>query len=186
MERTRKALNISSFDSTFGNFRPVAGTEKSLAAFQELVNESTRKMLLCIGSKGCGKTHLCEALSLSWWELGFKVRIYVWSDFIGLLKSTFSGEMQGQFDVILTRFKKAPRLILDDVGMGGATDKSWEWGVLEEIINYRYRERLITVVTTNLDITELPDRVVSRFRDEQYGRVVLNKADDYRPRRSKG
>jgi len=182
-ERTRRALNISSYNSTFDNFKALAGTEKSLAAFKAFTGETTWNMLLNIGTAGCGKTHLCEALSLAWLEQGIRVRVYVWPEFIKLLQSTFKGDLQGQLDTIFTRYKKAPRLIMDDVGMGGAVDKSWEWGVLDELINYRWRERLITVMTTNLDITELPDRTVSRFRDRLYGRVILNNSEDYRPKR---
>jgi len=66
--------------------------------------------------------------------------------------------------------------LLDEYG------SEWEWGELEDIINYRYRERMFTVMTTNRDLTELPERVVSRFRDPDIGVVVLNSGKDYRRR----
>lgn len=179
----RRRLNVSSFEHTFANFKSVLGAEKALAAFRALEAEPAGHMLLCIGGVGCGKTHLCEALTLSWAEQGIKYRLVVWADFVKLLKSTFSGDLKGRFDEIFTNYQKAPRLIIDDVGMGGASDKSWEWGLLEELINYRSRERLATVVTTNLDVTQLPDRVVSRFRDKDYARIVVNEAGDYRPQK---
>lgn len=44
----------------------------------------------------------------------------------------------------------------------------------------RYREHLFTIMTTNRDLTELPERIVSRFRDPDVGMVVLNEGADYR------
>jgi len=91
-----------------------------------------------------------------------------------------SGEYRGLYDEVFKNYCRAERLILDDVGMGG-TGSNWEWGEFEEIICYRYKNELLTVVTTNMDIPQLPDRVVSRFRDKTKARMVKNGADDYRP-----
>ncbi|MBA7590759.1 hypothetical protein ES708_32896 [subsurface metagenome] len=68
------------------------------------------------------------------------------------------------------------------MGIGGSGSE-WELGQLEEIIAIRYRERLFTILTTNRDLTELPERVVSRFKDPDVGRVVLNDGADYRRRK---
>jgi len=51
---------------------------------------------------------------------------------------------------------------------------------LEKIIRVRYRERLFTILTTNRDISELPERIVSRFEDAEVARKVLNSGIDYR------
>ena len=97
-----------------------------------------------------------------------------------LLKQGMNREkMQPPYEYILEGFCKMPYLIIDDVGMGGS-GSDWEYGQLEEIIIVRYRERLFTILTTNRDLTELPERVVSRFRDPEVGRIVLNEGEDYR------
>ena len=62
----------------------------------------------------------------------------------------------------------------------GGSGSAWEYGQLEEIINHRSHENLFTILTTNRDLTELPERVVSRFQDPDIGRVVLNSGKDYR------
>lgn len=80
---------------------------------------------------------------------------------------------------LLCNYCYAERLILDDVGMGGSGSE-WEYGQLEEIIGVRYRERLFTILTTNRNLTELPERIVSRFNDPEVGRVILNSAGDFR------
>jgi len=91
-------------------------------------------------------------------------------------------EVKDAYDDIFERFRRARRLIIDDVG-SGSTGSNWEWGELEDIVNYRCREGLLTVVTTNLDLKELPDRIVSRFDDAVNGRIALISAPDYRPRK---
>ena len=103
-------------------------------------------------------------------------------DIMRTLKSAIRAE-NGMFslDVILDNYCKSAHLIIDDVGMGGS-GSNWEFGQLEEIIVYRYRERLVTVMTTNRDLKELPERIVSRFYDPEIGCVVLNDAPDYRRR----
>ncbi|MBA7668993.1 hypothetical protein ES703_77116 [subsurface metagenome] len=47
----------------------------------------------------------------------------------------------------------------------------------------REREGLITIITTNLELDDFPERVISRFRDRTQARLILNKALDYRPRK---
>lgn len=179
-ESLRRALNLTSWENTFERFRPVKGAVESLKAFKTLATGKARwHMLLDFGKAGCGKTHLCEALSIALLEQGIKCRIWEWSEVIRLLKKSIRLN-NGSYDESFEGFRRAPRLIIDDIGQGGA-DSAWAWGELEDIINYRYRQGLFTVVTTNLDLDSLPDRVVSRFRDGIKSCLVLNEASDYRP-----
>jgi len=140
-------------------------------------------MLLCYGTAGCGKTHLCEAVVNYWREEGFYTSVIEWPTLIRNLKSAMHGEYHGLYDEVFKNYCRADTLIMDDVGMGG-TGSNWEWGEFEEIICYRYKNNLFTIVTTNLDIPQLPDRVVSRFRDKSKARMVKIGADDYRPKLS--
>lgn len=135
-------------------------------------------MLLCYGSVGCGKTHLCEALVIKLLERGIRVRVNEWPSVVRLLKKAMNNN--GQYDELFERYCRMPWLILDDAGRGG-TDSAWAWSELDEIVNYRYRENLPTVLTTNVDPTKLPDRAISRFKDALKGRIVLNEGEDFRP-----
>jgi len=95
------------------------------------------------------------------------------------LKRTLGHEPTISYDDLLNSYCSNDRLILDDVGMGGSGSE-WEYGQLEEIVVARYRERLFTIITTNRDLKELPERIVSRFSDPNVGRVILNTGKDYR------
>jgi len=141
-------------------------------------------MLLCYGSDGCGKSHLCEALSIALAHKNIACRVNEWADRVRDFKRRMHSETRDDYDQAFEGLRRQPYLIIDDVGMG-STGSSWEWGELEEIINYRYRECLMTVVTTNLDIKDVPRRIVSRFTDAVKSRLVLNSAGNYRPKKVK-
>jgi hypothetical protein len=70
----------------------------------------------------------------------------------------------------------------------GTTESRFEISDLEDIIDLRYRKRyypecdLVTILATNKDIKELPDRVVSRFYDPEFGVVLYMGDKDYRRR----
>ena len=151
-----------------------------MAAFKELSEGSTLwQMLLCYGGVGNGKTHLCEATSISLYKRHTFCRVLTMARIMRTLKECMGPERLTSYDELMDRYCRCSHLIVDDVGMGGSGSE-WEFGQLEEIVVARYRENLFTIMTTNRDLTELPERVVSRFRDPDVGRIVLNSGADFR------
>jgi DNA replication protein DnaC len=69
-------------------------------------------------------------------------------------------------------------LILDDFGTQNAT--AWAQEKLFQIINYRYTNKLPTVITTNLMLDEIEGRIRSRLQDDDFVRHVRISAPDYR------
>lgn len=176
-------MRVSSFDHTFDNFQHLPGTDAAYCAFLAMATRNdVNPFLLCYGGVGNGKTYLCEALAIEWYKRGMFTRVVTMSELIRTFKASMRQE-PGSSDLTtrMERASKAPRLILDDVGMGGS-DSAWAMGQLEEIIVYRYHERLPTVMTTNQDVKNLPERVYSRFCDPEIGTVVLNEGEDHRRR----
>lgn len=179
-ESLRRSLGLSSLDHTFENFIKVKGTEKALAAFKSIVSDNyKRKFLLCYGGVGNGKTNLCEAASIALYKSGTFCKVNTMARMMMALKGCMNSKSHLSYEELLNNYCYADRLIIDDVGMGGS-GSDWEYGQLEEIILVRYRERLFTILTTNRDITELPERITSRFFDPDVGTVVLNEGADYR------
>ena len=92
------------------------------------------------------------------------------------------------YNELFRRLCETSKLVIDDVGMGSIESK-WEISELEDIVNERYHTRYktdkITILASNKDIKELPDRIVSRFYDPEFGKVLLIKSGDYRRRKSK-
>jgi len=69
-------------------------------------------------------------------------------------------------------------LILDDFGTQNAT--AWAQEKLFQIINYRYINKLPTVITTNLMLDEIEGRIRSRLQDDDFVRHLEIHAPDYR------
>lgn len=179
-EQLRKSLNISSWDNTFENYDPVPGTEKCLAAFKALASDKTKwKMILCYGGVGNGKTMLAEATVLELHKRGIFCRIMIYYRMMDALKSTMNTESKFTMDQLMSNFRNSERLIIDDVG-AGVSDTAFSFQKLEEIILHRYRENMFTILVTNLDIKQLPERVWDRFKDKSKARMVLNTAPSYR------
>lgn len=185
-ERLRKSLGISSFDHTFENFDSVPGTEKALKLFKELALGGTDwNMLLCYGGVGNGKTFLCEAVAIALYTRGVFCRVMTMSGIMKTLKNAMHNpEAPLAYEDSLEIFCFTRHLIIDDVGMG-SSGSEWEYGQLEEIVVMRYREQLFTIMTTNRDLGELPERITSRFSDSDVGRVVLNQGEDFRWRKER-
>ncbi len=74
--------------------------------------------------------------------------------------------------------KKAPFLVLDDLGTESAT--SWAREKLYQICNYRYLARLPTVFTTSYRLEELDPRLRVRMLDKTRCMIVRIKAPAYR------
>jgi len=171
-------------NNTFENFKAVPGAQKALAIFQELLTKPAWFMLLVYGKAGCGKTHLCEAFSIELAKKGIRCPVFEWSELVRDFKKLMRSDIKDAYDARFEMIRRLERLIIDDVGQG-SVGSNWEWGELEDIVNYRYRNNLMTIVTTNLDIKALPPRIISRFRDAVKSRMVVMDAGDYRPLKKK-
>lgn len=169
---------------TLAAFSQELGTEKTYAAFYYLAKPEERKgedkrrrpFLLCYGGVGNGKTHLCNAVAL---ELNFQkigVRMYAAAD---LMSDLWAGMNNHTLDMKLEFVKTIPALIIDDYGVNYGAELELSW--MDQIIDSRYRDEKITILTMNKDISTLSERVKSRFFDAYLSVAVLNQGVDRRP-----
>ncbi len=183
-----RRFGISSFSHTFENFiTRTSETKECKKVMQALSNgESKLKFVLLWGTTGCGKTHLIEATIINWAEHGVRSYYQTFSDITRRLKEQL--KKGGDFyDEQFKAYRDRPILIVDDFGMGN-TESRFEISDLEDIVDWRYRKRyypenLITLLATNKDLKELPDRIVSRFYDFEFGAVLYMGNKDYRKRK---
>ena len=168
---------ISSKKQTFETFdRQVKGVKEAFNSFYELAHGKTDlPFLLVYGTTGNGKTHLCQSTTVVLNKRGISTRLYTVADLMAELKESIPNNTT---EAEIKLLKECPGLMLDDLGVEYGS--MWELSKLEEIIDARYRERLITVLTTNRDLDQISERIVSRFSDPDLGTVVLNKGEDYR------
>lgn len=170
---------------TFKTFKDVDGTEKSKEAAMTLATGSAPfKVLLLYGDVGNGKTHLLYATASLAIENGLRVKFVAFPDLLSKARMNIGNKDGGGIDAVLDEYKRCEFLCLDEVKFKltkeGQAEDQWATDVLEDILNYRYRHELHTMITTNHDVKAFPAQVYSRFTEPRICKCVLNSAPDYR------
>ena len=133
--------------------------------------------LLMMGSYGCGKTHLAAAIANTCVEFGMQTIFLTVPDLLDWLRYSYDSIDQ-TFEQRFEELRNVSLLVLDDLGAHNATN--WAAEKLFQIVDYRYIRKLPTVVTTNLDLEDLDDRIRSRLQDPDLVTCVRITAPDYR------
>lgn len=166
-------------EHTFGALKNVPGIQDCIAAVRGVL-AGPSFMALVYGGVGNGKTHLLEAAVIELYNAGKFCRLLSYSLMLLTLKSAINNPDRF-YDEILTNYLNVHHLVIDDIGAAG-TSTDFANDILENIVCYRYDRELFTLMTTNRDISSLPERVQSRLKDKSKCYLVLNKAEDYRPK----
>lgn len=144
--------------------------------------------LVFMGETGCGKTHLAAAIVNFRYESGKPAMFVVVPDFLDHLRSAFNPESKVTYDQIFESVKTAPLLVLDD--FGEQATNPWVKEKLYQLINFRYNNRLPTVITTRYSLDEIMEKVdesiSSRLMDRQMSVTFNIMAPDYRNERRPG
>ncbi len=133
--------------------------------------------LLLEGGYGCGKTHLAAAIANFAVSTGTPTLFITVPDLLDMLRFAFS-DPETTFEARFEEIRNANLLILDDFGTQNAT--AWAQEKLFQIINYRYINKLPTVITTNLMLDEIESRIRSRLQDDEFVKHITITAPDYR------
>ncbi len=134
--------------------------------------------LILTGTYGCGKTHLAAAIGNDRTARREPVIFIVVPDLLDHLRATFSPQSSVSYDKLFEQIRRAPLLILDDLGTESAT--AWAKEKLYQIFNYRYNARLPTVITTAKSVDELDPRIRARVLDRSRCQVWSILAPAYR------
>ena len=156
---------------TFESFDPRSGElaqeeeENLRRAFlvAQAYAETPQDWLVLTGTYGCGKTHLAAAIANSRTLRGHPALFILVPDLLDHLRATFNPQSAMSFDKRFEEVRRAPLLILDDLGTESATP--WAREKLYQIFDYRYNARLPTVITTASPIEELDPRLATRMLD---------------------
>lgn len=157
-----------------------ADVPKEIRALFEKMRE-TRRGIYIHGAIGCGKTHAAWALAKQWEESTKRPPLF-WnvSELIRSIKKDFDKhpyDREKEEEYIMGH---RGLLFLDDLGAERATD--FVADTLYLIVNRRYEEELPVIVTSNLDLGELSDRVGDRIASRIAGMcdIIELKGEDRR------
>ncbi len=175
-------LDFENF-STSGNPKAEFVTPQETASLQQakdVSEEFATKLqgwLLLEGAYGCGKTHLAAAIANSSVHRGVPTLFITVPDLLDSLRFAY-GSRETTFEARFEEIRSADLLVMDDFGTQNAT--AWAQEKLFQIINYRYINKLPTVITTNLILDEIESRIRSRLQDSDYVQHIRIFAPDYR------
>ena len=167
---------------TFDNFLLMPGSRDAFNAAKAWVDPKAKFLwLLIYGGVGNGKSHLCNAALDVLLRRGVKAKLVTASQLLAQLRTAMSDHTT---DAVMAEYQTILDLIVDDLGAGmkhpGEPASEWEWARVEELLVARYERMLPTMVVTNLDWSQLPERLASRFDDREMARRIENTAPDYR------
>jgi DNA replication protein DnaC len=150
--------------------------KRALATARAYAEDPVGWMVLT-GGYGCGKTHLAAAIANYRVDSGNPAIFVVVPDLLDHLRATFAPGSTVGFDRRFDEIRRAPMLIVDDLGSQSATP--WAQEKLFQLFDHRYNALLPTVVTMTRDV-DLDPRLKTRIMDTSRCRVLEITAPSYR------
>lgn len=113
--------------------------------------------ILITGSVGIGKTHLAYAVLRNLLTANVACAATTCSILFYAIREAFSTNATAP---IIEPLRSAPVLLLDD--FGSEAPKEWILDTMLAIVQHRYENCLVNVVTTNLNLSEMEKRAVGQ------------------------
>jgi len=174
--------------ASWESWDPPAKTTQFAAAQLERFREwrgadPSETMVTLTGPPGVGKTHLATATLRRFVEGGKRGgRWIAVSRMVETMREEVAGRVSG---ALMPRLISASLLILDDLGAQRETD--WTLDRLYLLLSERYNELRPTVITTNLSLDQIGERIDARIASRLVeGLVVPMRWDDHRKPNKRG
>ena len=158
-EMERSGLKDIIREKTFDAFEALEDWQKTIKAGALRYAGDPKGWLLMSGQSGSGKTHLCTAVCRQRLLAGDAVRYMPWREKTAQMKAMSLDNEQRA--ALLDGYKTAPILYVDDLYKTGrspdgtASPTAADVGLAFEIFNYRYNNRLPTIISTERTPQEL-------------------------------
>lgn len=157
----------------------------------EFVEDHDRKWFFIGGQVGAGKTHICTAIVGAFLDRGYRCKYMLWRDEAVKLKAVANDDFE--YSKAITPLKTVPVLYIDDffkTSKGEDRKKrlptQGDINVAFEIINYRYINNCITILSSEWTVDELltcdeatGSRIYQRTKDHHWD-IGENRSRNYR------
>lgn len=140
--------------------------------------------LALLGNNGNGKTHLAVSVCRAWVEKGIPAKYKFVSLLLDELRNGYKSENpENSYESKFQMYCDIPLLLLDDYGAESKT--GWVQEKLDALIDYRLMNNKSLIVTSNLSLDEMPDRIRSRIMRHPKSVIVGLTVGDYSLRNKK-
>ncbi len=178
LERLRE-MTFASFDQRGMAVDPDqrANLRKVYRSVMDYADNPTGWLVL-LGRAGTGKTHLAAAIANRRAEAGAPAYFVTAPDLLDHLRAAYAPDSKIPYDKVFEAIRTTPLLILDDLGAHSSTP--WAQEKLYQLLNYRYNATLPTVITTNVPLEHLEERIASRMADQHVSLIWNLQVPPYR------
>jgi DNA replication protein DnaC len=172
------SLSQLTFDNLSPKGKPTRHSERSEESQERFAQvyqaakafaDNPQGWLVFLGPSGSGKTHLACAIANHRISLGEPVFYIGTADLLDHLRSAFSPTSDTTYDELFEQVKNVPLLVLDDLTLGSAT--AWSKEKLEQLLQHRFNTRLATVITTDVPLERLDERLRGHLANNEFCQV---------------
>lgn len=144
----------------WGDYEATDDNQEAVAAVKYIMQPGEKKGLFIYGPRGTGKTMLVAILANEMTKNGQPVLFSSVPDLLEDIRESYGKDTASE---TMRAAREAACLILDDLGAERITE--WVGEQLFTLLNYRYNERLKTIITSNYSRRELSQRLTVRDRN---------------------
>lgn len=165
------------------NYKPY--NKKTLEARNlaiKYIKEKSSDWFVLLGQSGSGKTMLCSAICNELLNQGKEVVYQSWN----ALSSEYKHQLRNGSNELIEKLQTVEILYLDDLFKGSQSDFDVK-NIAYDIINYRYNNRLTTIISSEYTLNELIDidsAITGRIKQRSNGYLLemIGKENNYRMR----
>ncbi len=144
--------------------------EEAYYAALDVIGRKTIFLTL-VGKTDTGKSHIAISVCKEFLRFNIPAKFEYCPLLLDRLRATYEEDAEYSFAKLFDMYSKVPLLVLDDLYREHPT----KWGVekLGTLINERYSEMRMTIITTNKPLSIMDEAIRSRLQREEWCKVVV-------------